>query len=100
MTFLLIAGFPDSLLLFRGPLLTALLAHGFSVHVAAPDLPAGSAMRLQLEARGLIVHSIPLSRAGMNPLADRTRESELGRRLGIKAQRATFGAGLRQRVQG
>ena len=70
MTFLLIAGFPDSLLLFRGPLLTALLAHGFSVHVAAPDLPAGSAMRLQLEARGLIVHSIPLSRAGMNPLAD------------------------------
>ncbi len=70
MTFLLIAGFPDSLLHFRGPLLDALLARGLSVHVAAPDLPVGSPMRQQLEARGLQVHDIPLRRTGMNPLAD------------------------------
>ena len=70
MTFLLIASFPDSLLHFRGPLLDALLARGLTVHVAAPDLPAGSSMRQQLEARGLQVHDVPLRRTGMNPLAD------------------------------
>lgn len=70
MTFLLIASFPDSLLHFRGPLLDALLARGLSVHVAAPDLPAGSTMRHRLETKGLQVHDIPLRRTGMNPLAD------------------------------
>lgn len=70
MTFLLIAGYPDSLLNFRGPLLDALLAHGLAVHVAAPDLPLGSPLRQQLEARCLQVHDVPLRRTGMNPLAD------------------------------
>lgn len=70
MTFLLIASFPDSLLHFRGPLLHALLARGLTVHVAAPDLPVGSPMRQQLEAKGLHVHDIPLRRTGMNPIAD------------------------------
>ena len=69
-TFLLIAGFPDSLLTFRGPLLDALLACGLTVHVAAPDLPAGSDLHRRLLARGLVAHEIPLRRAGMNPLAD------------------------------
>ena len=69
-TFLLIAGFPDSLLTFRGPLLDALLACGLTVHVAVPDLPAGSDLHRRLLARGLVVHEIPLRRAGMNPLAD------------------------------
>ncbi|MFD2405047.1 hypothetical protein ACFSVK_03400 [Azorhizophilus paspali] len=41
MIFLLVAGFPDSLLSFRGPLLEALLAHGLEVHVAAPQLAPG-----------------------------------------------------------
>lgn len=72
MTFLLLASFPDSLLHFRGPLLEALLAQGLSVHVAAPDLPVGCAMRLRLESRGITVHDIALHRTGMNPLADLT----------------------------
>ncbi|MEZ3134899.1 glycosyltransferase family 4 protein [Stutzerimonas kunmingensis] len=70
MTFLLIASFPDSLLRFRGALINALLARGLSVHVAAPDLPAGSTIRQRLEAKGLQVHEIPLRRTGMNPLSD------------------------------
>lgn len=70
MTFLLLAGFPDSLLKFRGPLLQALLAQGLSVHVAAPDLPVGSATRLRLESWGITVHEISLHRTGMNALAD------------------------------
>lgn len=68
--YLLIASFPDSLLHFRGPFLDALLARGLTVHVAAPDLPIGSSMRQQLEAKGLRVHDIPLRRTGMNPFID------------------------------
>ena len=41
--FLLIAGFADSLLGFRGPLIAALQAQGLQVHVAAPGLAPGSA---------------------------------------------------------
>ncbi len=70
MTFLLIAGFADSLLAFRGPLLQALLAKGLEVHVAAPQLAPGCLLRQRLEALGLRVHDIPLQRTGMNPLQD------------------------------
>ena len=70
MKFLLIASFPDSLVHFRGPLITALLSRGLQVHVAAPGLTRGSAVRAQLQAQGLVVHDIPLQRTGQNPLAD------------------------------
>lgn len=70
MKFLVVAGFPDSLLEFRGALLDTLLACGMSVDVAAPDLPEDSVVRRRLEARGLQVHDIPLKRTGMNPAAD------------------------------
>ncbi|RTZ42332.1 glycosyltransferase family 1 protein [Candidimonas sp. SYP-B2681] len=70
MKFLLIAGFPDSLLQFRGPLIDALLAAGLQVHIAAPDLPADDPMRRRLEDKGLEVHDIPLRRTGMRPMAD------------------------------
>ena len=69
-TFLLIAGYPDSLLNFRGPLLRALLSQGLEVHVAAPDLPVCSVIRQRLEALGVHVHQVALKRTGMNPLAD------------------------------
>lgn len=70
MTFLLIAGYAESLINFRGPLLEALKQKGFDVHVAAPDLPLGNPTRLRLETMGCIVHSIPLNRVGMNPISD------------------------------
>jgi len=68
--FLLVAGYPNSLLNFRGSLIDALMAHGLAVHVAAPDLPTHSEIRYKLEAKGVQVHEIPLRRTGMNPLAD------------------------------
>ena len=68
--FILIAGHPDSLLNFRGPLLRALLTEGLEVHVAAPDLPINSVIRLQLEKLGVQVHEVALKRTGLNPLAD------------------------------
>lgn len=70
MRFLLIASYPDSLLHFRGPLLDALLAQGHTVHVGAPDLSLGCPVVQDLEAKGLQVHSIPMHRTGMSPLAD------------------------------
>ncbi|WP_263398676.1 glycosyltransferase family 4 protein [Pseudomonas profundi] len=68
--FLMVAGYPDSLLNFRGPLLRALLAAGLDVHVAAPDLPANSEVRQRLEALGVQVHEVPLNRTGINPFSD------------------------------
>ena len=70
MRVLVIAGYPDSLLNFRGPLLTAMVASGLEVHVAAPDLPEGGTLCKQLERRCLKVHDAPLRRTGINPLAD------------------------------
>ncbi|NGM87651.1 glycosyltransferase family 4 protein [Parapusillimonas sp. SGNA-6] len=70
MKFLLIAGFADSLLQFRGALIEALQAANMEVHVAAPGLDADSPMRRQLEARGIAAHDIALRRTGMNPAAD------------------------------
>lgn len=68
--FLMIAGLAESLLHFRGALIAALQERGLEVHVTAPGLASGSAVRAKLEARGLAVHDIPLQRAGRNPLAD------------------------------
>lgn len=68
--FLLVAGFPESILIFRGALIDALQQEGFKVHVAAPDLPAHSPIRTRLEHKGVAVHDIPLRRTGTNPCAD------------------------------
>ena len=70
MKFLLIAGYPDSLLNFRGPLIDSLLTVGLDVHVAAPGLSLASNLGRQLEAKGVKVHDIPLRRTSMNPLSD------------------------------
>lgn len=70
MKVLLIAGLAESLTNFRGPLIAALLARKVQVHVAAPDLEAGSVTHAKLVALGCHVHSITLARAGTNPLAD------------------------------
>ena len=70
MKFLLIGGFADSLLGFRGALIAALQSRGLQLHVAAPGLQQGLQLRRELEQRGLTVHDIPLRRTGANPLSD------------------------------
>jgi len=70
MKFLVIAGFAESLIGFRGPLIAALQAQGLEVHVAAPGLVAGDPVREKLERQGLVAHDVPMQRTGMNPLAD------------------------------
>lgn len=68
--FLLIAGYADSLLNFRGPLISALQSRGLQVHVAAPGLSVGDLVHVRLEALGVTVHSIPMLRTSTSPLAD------------------------------
>ena len=70
MRFLLVAGFADSLIAFRKPLIVALLDKGLKVHVAAPELSANQEVMTELNALGVIAHDIPMQRTGMNPLAD------------------------------
>lgn len=70
MRFLLVAGFAESILTFRGPLIAALKARGLEVHVAAPFLDVGEKILGDLVAEGIIVHDIPMLRTGTNPVAD------------------------------
>ncbi len=70
MRFLLIAGLAESLLNFRYCLIQALQREGFELHVAAPDLPANSTLRRELEDLGVQVHEIPLQRTGTSLRTD------------------------------
>jgi glycosyltransferase involved in cell wall biosynthesis len=70
MKILLVASLADSLVNFRGSLIRALQASGQDVHVAAPDLPLHSPVRLQLQGMGVTVHQVPMLRTGTNPLVD------------------------------
>lgn len=40
------------------------------MHVAAPELPAESAIYKELAALGVVVHNVPMRRTGLNPVAD------------------------------
>ncbi|MGV1015871.1 MAG: glycosyltransferase family 4 protein [Fluviibacter phosphoraccumulans] len=68
--FLLIAGYADSLINFRGPLIKEILRRGVEVHVAAPAILSNSLVKSKLVTLGVNVHDIHLWRTGMNPLAD------------------------------
>lgn len=70
MKILLVASLAESLLNFRGPLIDALQSRGLAVHVAAPKLTSDSDSRRVLEGRGVLVHDIPMVRAGMSVLGD------------------------------
>lgn len=69
---LILASFAPSLRNFRGALIEDLLRHGHQVHAAAPGLRADDEVRSWLEERGVVCHDVPLSRSGLNPLADLT----------------------------
>lgn len=68
MRVLVVASYAPSLILFRGPLLRALAERGHQVVACAPD--ADKELSSQLGSLGVEYRSIPLTRAGMNPLRD------------------------------
>lgn len=69
-SFLLLAGFADSIPGFRGDLIRALRSAGTQVHVAAPNLTRNSAVMNFIVKHGCFAHDLPLRRAGINPLVD------------------------------
>lgn len=67
-TILLNGSYAPSLLNFRGPLICALIAAGYQVHVSAPHI--SDEIRGQLEQWGATAHDVPLVRTGLNPFSD------------------------------
>ncbi len=63
-----IASYAPSLVIFRGPLLSAMLNAGHDVLACAPGVDEGVCQALL--AMGVTYHSISLSRNGVNPLHD------------------------------
>jgi glycosyltransferase involved in cell wall biosynthesis len=67
---LIVASFPDSVLSFRGALISSIQQRGYRVHLAVPGVTAGSKLHQALVDFGLVVHDIPLRRAALDPLSD------------------------------
>jgi len=67
---LILASLASSLVNFRGPLISALVAKGYQVHAAAPGLTVDTGTAEWMSGQGVICHDVPISRAGLNPLAD------------------------------
>jgi glycosyltransferase involved in cell wall biosynthesis len=67
---LIVASYADSLINFRGPLINSLIEAGHTVHVSAPELESQPNFCRILEGKGIVGHSIPLQRTGINPVAD------------------------------
>jgi len=78
---LIVAGFADSLVRFRGDLIRTLLDRGVSVHVAAPELSANSECTKALVSWGAVPHQVSIERTGLNPLRDLKTAADLYRLL-------------------
>jgi glycosyltransferase involved in cell wall biosynthesis len=63
-----IAGFAESLIRFRGDLLDAMRANGHEVAAIAPE--DDDSVRQRLAEKGIAYHVVPMARAGLNPFAD------------------------------
>jgi glycosyltransferase involved in cell wall biosynthesis len=63
-----IAGFAESLIRFRGDLLAAMQTNGHEVAAIAPE--DDDSVRKRLAEKGVEYHVVPMARAGLNPVAD------------------------------
>lgn len=70
MKVLILAGFAESIAVFRGALIRELENAGCEVHVAAPELRSQAGLGLSLGLADDRFHDIPVKRTGTNPLAD------------------------------
>lgn len=66
--FLLNASFAGSIVSFRGTLIEELIKRGYEVHITAPD--PTEQQRQAVAQLGAILHTVPLSRTGLNPISD------------------------------
>lgn len=68
--FLLVGAFARSLVIFRGPLLEGVIAHGWDAHAAASAIEEDAETEDALRQMGVSAHSVPIERASMNLLDD------------------------------
>ena len=67
-TILVCGSYAPSLIVFRGQLISALVEQGYRVVATSPDI--SPVVASQIAALGAIPVSVPLSRTGLDPLAD------------------------------
>ncbi len=65
---LIVAGFADSLINFRGSLIREMISNGHHVTTCAPNAPEN--IKKQLAEIGAHYYPLKLSRAGLNPISD------------------------------
>lgn len=70
MKILLMAGFADSIVPFRGALIGELIRAGCEVHIAAPGTTSSVQLGPKLGLAADRLHDVPIARAGTNPLSD------------------------------
>ncbi|MEO7917187.1 MAG: glycosyltransferase family 4 protein [Dokdonella sp.] len=70
MRLLVIAGFAESIVSFRGALIGALMRAGYDVHIAAPGISLRPQIGQQLGLAANHLHDVPMARAGTNPVSD------------------------------
>ncbi len=70
MRVLLVAGFAESIVPFRGALIAELIRFGCEVHIAAPGMNALARVGPDLGLANDRLHDIPMARTGTNPLSD------------------------------
>jgi glycosyltransferase involved in cell wall biosynthesis len=70
MKVMLLASYPESILLFRGALIDALRAASCEVVVLAPDVRTVPGLDMALQQRGVVLEEVPLKRTGTNPIRD------------------------------
>lgn len=70
MKVLVLASWADSLIRFRGRLLSRLASEGLSVHATAPGLARNLPVRRSLGKMRCTWHDVHIARTGMNPLTD------------------------------
>lgn len=68
--FMLVGGLAQSLINFREPLLRGLRDAGCEVHAAAAAVHENEGIVARLDGIGVRAHSVPISRAGLNPVSD------------------------------
>ncbi|MEI8608447.1 glycosyltransferase family 4 protein [Enterovibrio sp. Hal110] len=70
MVFLIVSNKAETLVNFRLDLIKDIQSQGKTVHACAPNLVETSPTGKALMQEGVVIHSVPVSRTGLNPLLD------------------------------
>jgi glycosyltransferase involved in cell wall biosynthesis len=97
-TVLLNGSYAKSLIAFRGKMIQEMLKRGHKVHVSAPDIEPETARAL--DSLGAIVHDLPLSRLGRNPLGDFRYAYSLWKLMGVIRPDRVIGYTIKPNIWG